>query len=56
VGVYNCRLLNDGMYRCGVRFRTEMRAQLDRDQIREALLRLESLISHEQLAGAGTST
>jgi hypothetical protein len=56
VGSSTCRLLNDGTYRCGVRFRTETRAQLDRDQIREALLRLESLMAPEPLADVSIST
>jgi len=54
--IHNCRALKDGMYRCGVRFRTDTRAQFDRDQIRAALLHLESLMSHEQLVPARTSS
>jgi len=50
--VHNCRSLNDGTYRCGVRFRTDAQAQFDRDQIREALHALESLMAREQLADA----
>lgn len=45
--IHNCRGLRDGGYRCGIQFRTGARTQLDRNQIRAQLARLEREIGAE---------
>ncbi len=39
---HTCRAVGRGMYRCGIRFRTDSSVQLDRDDVEEALRALEA--------------
>jgi PilZ domain len=48
---HHCRLTSDGVFRCGIRFRTNSPIQLDRDDIELRLEALERLLS-ERLASA----
>jgi hypothetical protein len=54
--IHNCRLLDDGCYRCGLQFRTDARAQFDRNQIRAALARLENALAELAAPTPDTAT
>lgn len=46
--IHNCRSLADGSVRCGIQFRTGARTQLDRNAVREKLVRLEKALAANQ--------
>jgi hypothetical protein len=39
---HNCRAVKAGVYRCGIRFRTDSHLQLDRDDVERSLGRVEA--------------
>lgn len=45
--IHNCRSLADGSVRCGIQFRTGARTQLDRNAVREKLVRLEKALAND---------
>jgi len=49
---HNCRRLHVGVYRCGVRFRTDSVLQLDRDDVVRSLCALEASLMRLAAASA----
>ena len=49
---HNCRCLRIGVYRCGVRFRTDSALQLDRDEVVRGLSAVEIQLMRQVAASA----
>lgn len=52
---HNCRCLRVGVFRCGIRFRTDSALQLDRDEVVRSLALVEAALIRLESAGTASN-